>query len=389
MNAQNIPGNRTVLSRRTFLECASSGAAGFALCGTQALESTESHLHEPLPGSVILINNYGGPSHLDLFDMKPDARREIRGPFRPIPTRSGEFEISELLPLHADIADRFSLVRTCHHDSDALHETGTTLAQCGCLPGTPGVPHPGSVASFLYGATAEAPCNFLLSAGSRNKSRPLPSQDAGSLDGHHAPTALSENQLRDLLSGSSPMDRERYGRSSIGDCLLGSRRLIEKGARFVTVNTFDRLRGSLSWDVHGRRGFSTLDDMARRIAPRYDRAYWALITDLEDRGLLEQTLVCCLGEFGRSPLINSAGGRDHWTGCWTVYFAGGGVQGGRAIGRSDRTGAEPAERPTTVAEITATVCRGMGVTPGQLPPDGNGNNAPSFETADRPIPELF
>ncbi len=387
MNSQSTPGRRPVISRRNFLGCASSGAAGFALCGTQAVESSESHPQAPPPGSVILINNYGGPSHLDLFDMKPDARREIRGPFQPIPTKSGEFKISELLPLHADIADRFSLVRTCHHDSDALHETGTALAQCGSLPGSPGVPHPGSVASFLGGATAEAPCNFLLSAGSRN--RPLPSQDAGSLDDHHAPRSLCDNELQNLLAGSSPLDRERYGRSRIGDCLLGTRRLIERGARFVTVNTFDRLRGCLSWDVHGRRGFSTLDDMARRIAPRYDRAYWALITDLEDRGLLEQTLVCCLGEFGRSPLINSAGGRDHWTGCWTVYFAGGGVQGGRAIGRSDGMGAEPAERPTSVAEITATVYRGIGVSPGQLPPGLSRNNVPFFETGKQPISELF
>lgn len=385
MSSQKTPG----ISRRAFLGCASSGAAGLALCGPQTLQSTESPPHQPSRCPVILINNYGGPSHLDLFDMKPDARREIRGPFRPIPTRSGEFEISELLPLHADIADRFSLVRTCHHDSDALHETGSALAQCGSLPGTPGAPHPGSVASFLGGARAETPCNFILSAGSRNRNSPLPSQAAGNLDSHHAPRALCDKELRELLAGSSPLERERYGRSRIGDCLLGTRRLIERGARFVTVNTFDRLQGSLSWDVHGRGGFSTLDDMARRIAPRYDRAYWALITDLEDRGLLEQTLVCCLGEFGRSPLINPAGGRDHWTGCWTVYFAGGGVQGGRAIGRSDKTGAEPAERPTSVAEITATVYQGMGVSSRQLPPGLSVNDVPFFETGKQAIPELF
>ena len=387
MNSQSTPGRRPVISRRNFLGCASSGAAGFALCGTQALESSESHPQAPPPGSVILINNYGGPSHLDLFDMKPDARREIRGPFQPIPTKSGEFKISELLPLHADIADRFSLVRTCHHDSDALHETGTALAQCGSLPGSPGVPHPGSVASFRGGATAEAPCNFLLSAGSRN--RPLPSQDAGSLDGHHAPRSLCDNELRNLLAGSSPLDRERYGRSRIGDCLLGTRRLIERGARFVTVNTFDRLRGCLSWDVHGRRGFSTLDDMARRIAPRYDRAYWALITDLEDRGLLEQTLVCCLGEFGRSPVINPAGGRDHWTGCWSVYFAGGGIEGGRAVGRSDETGSFPADRPTDPAEITATIYHCLGISEQAVARLPGAEQVPNLPPAAVQIKELF
>ncbi len=390
MNSQDTPGRHPGISRRTFLGGTSAGAAGLALAGTRVLESAESRPQKPRPGSVILINNYGGPSQLDLFDMKPEAPREIRGPFRPIPTRSGEFEISELLPLHADIADRFSLVRTCHHDSDALHETGTALAQCGDLPGKPGAPHPGALASLLQGARAETtPCNFLLSAGPGERSLPLPSQDAGCLDSHHSPLALSGGRLRKLLPGSGTPERERYGRSSIGDCLLGARRLIEKGARFVTGNTFDSLRGSLSWDVHARRGFSTLDDMARRIAPRYDRAYWALITDLEDRGLLEQTLVCCLGEFGRSPVINSAGGRDHWTGCWTVYFAGGGVEGGRAIGRSDERGAEPAERPTSSAEITATIYRGMGLSSRRLPPGLHGINIASFETSHQAIPELF
>lgn len=378
-------GGLHAVSRRSFLERASAGAAGIALAAAPSRVKAQYRGN----GSVILINNYGGPSHLDLFDMKPQAPREIRGPFRPVRTRSDEFEISELLPLHASIAERFSLVRTCHHDGDALHETGTGLIQAGRLPGASDTPHPGCAASFLYGGTAADPCNFLLSAGSGNKAAPLPSQDAAGLGEIHSPALLSARQLRDEISGAGPAARALYGHSSIGECLLGARRLIEKGARFVTVNTFDRLRGNLSWDVHGRRGFSTLEDMAHRIAPRYDRAYWALITDLEDRGLLSDTLVCCLGEFGRSPVINPAGGRDHWTGCWTVYFAGGGVQGGRAIGRSDKTGSRPIDRPTSAAEITATVYHCLGISRSAPISLANRSSVPLVEPGARPVTELF
>lgn len=390
MSAHNDANRRQALSRRSFLQRASAGAAGVALAAAPSMESGEYASKNRGGRSVILVNNYGGPSHIDLFDMKPDAPREIRGPFRPIRTRSDEFEISELLPLHARIADRFSLVRTCHHEGDALHETGTGLIQCGRLPGSQAnVPHPGCAVSFLCGATAEAPRNFLLSAGAGKETIPLPSQNAAGLEEVHAPMALSTQRLRHEISGVSTATRERYGTSSIGDCLLGARRLIEKGARFVTVNTFDRLRGNPSWDVHGRRGFSTLGDMGRRIAPRYDRAYWALITDLEDRGLLEDTLVCCLGEFGRSPVINSAGGRDHWTGCWSVYFAGGGIGGGRVVGRSDRTGSRPIDRPTAAAEITATLYHCLGIPPAASVRLADRESVPLMETGARPISELF
>ena len=141
--------------------------------------------------------------------------------------------------------------------------------------------------------------------------------------------------------------------------------------------------------MHGRRGFSTLDDLQARIAPRYDRAYWGLITSLEERGMLRQTLVCCLGEFGRSPVINPAGGRDHWTGCWSVYFAGGGIEGGRAVGRSDKTGSCPADRPTDPAEIAATIYHCLGIsekTAARLP---GTESSPILSPTAGPIEELF
>ena len=386
MTGNEIAAGHVGISRRSFLELASAQAAGLALGSTAAGKCTAAEGERPTARAVILINNYGGPSHLDLFDMKPDAPREIRGPFRPVRTRSDEFEISELLPLHARIADRFSLVRTCHHDADALHETGSIIIQTGRIPQPAGPdPHPGAVVSCLLGKKGGWPCNYLVSTDRAEASGPLPAQTAAQLGEAHQPVRVSSRQYRRELQG----EREYFGSSRIGDSLLTARRLIETGARFVTVNTFDRTRGSLGWDMHGRRGFSTLDDLQTRIAPCYDRAYWGLITSLQERGLLRQTLVCCLGEFGRSPVINPAGGRDHWTGCWSVYFAGGGVEGGRAVGRSDKTGSYPADRPTDPAEITATIYHCLGITEkttAQLP---DAESTPVLPPAAEPVKELF
>ena len=141
--------------------------------------------------------------------------------------------------------------------------------------------------------------------------------------------------------------------------------------------------------MHGRRGFSSFAELRESIAPRYDRAYWALITSLEERGMLDETLVCCLGEFGRSPRINPCGGRDHWTGCWTVYFAGGGIQGGRAVGRSDELGSHPLDRPTSPREIAATIYHCLGI-PGEITQRILGDDSvPMKETGAQAIMELF
>jgi uncharacterized protein (DUF1501 family) len=139
--------------------------------------------------------------------------------------------------------------------------------------------------------------------------------------------------------------RERYGMTRFGQCCLLARRLIEAGVRFVTVNTFLTVFDEITWDIHGSKPFTSIEGMRDIVAPMYDQAYSALIEDLNQRGMLDNTLVCNLAEFGRTPRVNPAGGRDHWPQCWTSYFAGGGVQGGRVVGRSDAIGGYPAERP--------------------------------------------
>ncbi|HEX6984253.1 MAG TPA: DUF1501 domain-containing protein, partial [Planctomycetaceae bacterium] len=155
--------------------------------------------------------------------------------------------------------------------------------------------------------------------------------------------------------------RERYGMNRFGQCLLLARRLVEAGVRFVTVNTFLTVFNEVTWDIHGTNPFTSIEGMRDVVAPMYDQAYSALIADLHGRGLLGDTLVCNLAEFGRTPRVNPAGGRDHWPNCWTVYFAGGGVQGGRVVGKSDAIGAYPVERPVAPNEVVATIFHSLGL----------------------------
>jgi uncharacterized protein (DUF1501 family) len=170
--------------------------------------------------------------------------------------------------------------------------------------------------------------------------------------------------------------RERYGCNPLGERFLAARQAVERGERMIFLDT--AVSGEAGWDVHGARPFSTMADMRDVLAPRYDRAFSALVEDLDSRGMLETTLVAAVTEFGRTPWRNADGGRDHWAGCWSACFAGGGVEGGRAIGRSDEIGAYPVERPVQPGDILATIERAMDFAPGTLV-------APGFA----PIAELF
>ena len=127
----------------------------------------------------------------------------------------------------------------------------------------------------------------------------------------------------------------------LGQCCLLARRLIEGGVRFVTINAFLTVFDEITWDIHGSKPFTSIEGMCDIVCPMYDQAYTALLEDLAQRGMLDTTLVCNLAEFGRTPRVNPAGGRDHWPLCYTVAFAGGGVQGGRVVGASDPIGAVP------------------------------------------------
>lgn len=183
--------------------------------------------------------------------------------------------------------------------------------------------------------------------------------------------------------------RERYGLNRFGQCCLLSRRLIEAGVRFVTVNTFLTVFDEITWDIHGSKPFTSIEGMKNIVAPMYDQAYGALLEDLSDRGMLDDTLVCNLAEFGRTPRVNPAGGRDHWPQCWTMYFAGGGVQGGRVVGASDPMGGYPAERPTDPSEIVATIYRSLGLPLDTILPGPAGRPFPLVDFGKHEIKELF
>jgi uncharacterized protein (DUF1501 family) len=192
----------------------------------------------------------------------------------------------------------------------------------------------------------------------------------------------------DLASENTDV-REHYGRNTFGQSCLLARRLVEHGVRLATVNMFDTVFNNVTWDCHADGGAlaTTLDDYRDTLCPMFDRAYSALLEDLAERGLLETTLVVAMGEFGRTPLLNPRGGRDHWPGVWSILFAGGGVRGGQVIGSSDAIAAEPRDRPVTPAEVAATIYHALGIDACPTHPEPDGRPEPLVMAA--PIRELL
>jgi hypothetical protein len=183
--------------------------------------------------------------------------------------------------------------------------------------------------------------------------------------------------------------RDRYGRTRFGQGCLLARRLIERGVRFVTVNMFETVFDEITWDIHGSAPFSPIESYETQTGPNFDNAYTALLEDLRQRGLLESTMVLAFGEFGRTPKVNPAGGRDHHPSCWTVLFAGGPFPGGRVVGASDEIGHAPKDRPVTTGEIAATVYRGLGIGLETEMPGPQGRPIPIVDYGVEAIQELF
>ncbi len=446
------PGRR---SRREFLQLGVLGAVGLSL--PQLLRAESSGLVKPgrEKRSCIMIFNLGGPSHIDLWDMKPDAPSEIRGPFKPIRTATDAFEVSELLPRHAKIADKFSLVRSCHHDGAAVHDAGWQMLQTGRrFTGGIHTPHAGAVASHVLGRRTDLPPFVVLPQLMGRGGGNLPNGQAGGFLGKaHDPFALMADpskadfrvpdllppdqigaarldrrrRMREVVEGAvkafeesedarlldenfaaafrmmtseqaraafdlakePPAVRERYGMNRFGQCCLLARRLVENGVRFVTINTFLTVFDEITWDIHGSKPFTSIEGMKDIVCPMYDQAYSALIEDLDQRGLLGDTLVAGLSEFGRTPKVNPAGGRDHWPQCFTCSFAGGGVKGGRVVGASDPVGGFPAERPVGPGDLVATIFESLGLNHAATLPGPGGRPFPLTDLGTEPIHELF
>jgi hypothetical protein len=431
------------LTRRDFLRAGALAAGGLGLSLADL-----ARLRSGVPGDTncILLFLVGGPSHLDTWDLKPAAPDTVRGPFRPIRTNVPGVEIGEYFPQMAQRADRYALVRSVCHGAAPIHETGHQLMQTGYLSRAGReYPHFGASLSYLRGPARPGLPPFVVLPG------PIGStgvsvghgQTGGFLGAGHGPffldggaeapfgldparlcrrgalvDAVDQAERRFEAAGDGPgtdpardeafgrvfapaakkafaIDAEpeavraRYGGNTFGQSCLLARRLVEHGVRLVTVNMFDTVFDRVTWDCHADGGSlaSDLDDYKETLCPMFDRAYSALLDDLAQRGLLASTLVVAMGEFGRTPLLNPRGGRDHWPGCWTVLFAGAGVRGGQVVGASDRTGAEPRDRPVSPAQLAATVYRGLGIGPSVCLPGPDGEAVPLAEA--EPVGELF
>jgi hypothetical protein len=161
--------------------------------------------------------------------------------------------------------------------------------------------------------------------------------------------------------------RDTYGWNTFGQSCLLARRLVQAGVRLVTVNMFDTVFNQVTWDCHGAAPFSTLQDYSRSLLPTLDRAVSALLDDLAAHGILDTTLVVATGEFGRTPRLNAAGGRDHWPGVWSALLAGGGIRGGQVIGASDAHASAPVDRPVTPQELLATMYHSLRIPVESIP----------------------
>src|SRR6185503_19834035 len=452
------PGSITTcdgITRRDFLQVGTLGALGFSMSKLMAAQAAGAIPKGTDDKACILIFNLGAPSQIDTFDMKPDAPREIRGPFQPIRTNNPDLQISEIFPRIAKVADKFSLVRSVYHTAAAVHDTGHQMMQTGRLfTGGVNTPHAGCALHYLQGKGSELPTHVILPEPMGPTGGNMPhGQDAGFLGKNFDPFVLNADpskpnfKVPDLLppkdlgeirierrrelhqvvdsavknfeasESAKLMDgnfaqayklmtsvkareafalekepekvRERYGMTRFGQCCLLARRLVEAGVRFVTINTFITVFDEITWDIHGSKPFTSIAGMKEIVAPMYDQGYSALLEDLFQRGMLDNTLVCNLAEFGRTPKINPAGGRDHWPQCWMMYFAGGGVKGGRVVGKSDEIGGYAAERPVKPPEIVATIYHSLGLDLETHLPGPQSRPFPLVDFGTQPIMELF
>ena len=391
--------------RRDFLRVGTAGLLGLGLADLLRLESSAGATRQKAT-SVLMIWLAGGPSTIDLWDLKPAAPDHIRGEFKPIAASARGVQICELMPKTAKVMHHCSLVRSLQHNIPE-HGVGTQYMATGNRP-SPALEHPGlgslaarllppseGVPSYVafertvgagYLGTPYAafevevaarqdrlrvpgmslPANFSLDElADRDRLRNTFDTAFKALDQTEVPAALDKfhQQALDILRAGTTrrafdLDKEpqavrdAYGRRPFGEGALTARRLIEAGARFVTI-------GLGGWDTHVNN-FQTLRG---DLLPQLDAVLAALIGDMADKGLLESTLVYCAGEFNRTPRINGSAGRDHWARSMAVFLAGSGVRKGFVHGSTDAQGMAPAEAPCTPDDVAATIFQALGIAP--------------------------
>ncbi|MDG2382180.1 MAG: DUF1501 domain-containing protein [Pirellulaceae bacterium] len=389
----------------------------------QRLKAEETNFQKtrnaPRAKSCILIWLDGGPSHLETFDPKPDAPIEVRGPLQSIATSVPGVHFTECLPKTAALAHKLAIIRSMTSPLGE-HNFGTHYLMTGYKP-TPVLEYPmlGAVLAEVREQIGVLPANIavpdfrvggskLSGAGYLSAARQPFSlggdpakpgfqvrdldfargmnlarldrrrQFVNALNGFHekieskadhredsdlerAYQLLTSNDAKKAfkLSDETVATRDRYGRKTIGQSCLLARRLVERGVPFVTVN-------NPGWDTHDKLYTRLKEGYAGAkigvgLIPSLDLALSGLIEDLHDRGMLDETLVMVMGEFGRTPKLNTAGGRDHWPRVFSAVVAGGGIQGGQVVGSSDAVGESPQDRPITPSDLAATAYTLLGV----------------------------
>lgn len=435
-------------SRRQCLRAGFLGIGGITLAELLRLEAAGAAA--PGDAAVILLFVHGGPSHLETYDMKPQAPAEIRGPFRPIPTNVPGIEVCEHLPKHARIADRFTLLRSCSHD-EADHFAGHRRFLSGFGKLKPGFgyesyyPQVGAVVNRLVPAVQRGLPSAIAVGGVVVNG---PDYSAGISEGYWSPIyrvpivngglpnaslTIAPQRLSDRLGLRQSFDRlrrdldtrrtmeaadafdqqavdmllagkaqeafdlrredprvvERYG-EGYGREVLIARRLIEAGVRFVSVRAPGGGPGSNAhdWDDHAVN-WDLFTAMTARL-PRYDHVVTTLIEDLYERGLDRRVLLIVTGEFGRTPRLEFKDdriGRDHWPGAMSILLSGGGIRTGQVIGATDQIGSRPKEKPFDPHDLLATIYRHVGIDPRLQIVDPAGR--PVSLTHGRPIHELY
>jgi len=397
------------ISRRNILRVGGLLAGGLPLARLMAAGEPDA---KPSRKAVIQIWLAGGPSHIDMYDLKPNAPVEYRGEFRPISTNVAGIQISEHLPKQAELMDKLAIIRSAHH-TNAGHGMGSQWMLTGWQP-TIEVndnifPACGAVVSRLKGANDRdlpayvnlprmlsfgkaaylgasynpfAPDDDPNRDGFRVRNLKLPGRvdlerlsnrrsllvqvdqirrdldtegelselDKFYRDGLDMVTNDKASQAFDIAAEAADL-RERYGRNDLGQSCLLARRLVEAGVSYVSI------QAGGGWDTHGDN-FKQLKD---NLLPKYDQAVAALVRDLSDRGMMDGVLVMSFGEFGRTPRINGGAGRDHWPGAMSVLMSGGGLKMGQAIGETDSKAEAPASNPYTPGDVLSTMYHTLGI----------------------------
>jgi len=452
------------LTRRSLIQAGSLGLLGLSL--PKILQAT-SQYGGPRPPvrahRVIFLFQWGGPSHLETFDMKPDAEEAVRGPHHPMRSACPDILVNDRLPKTAAVMDKVTLVRSVHHkmtnhnsagyyaltgkappsDDQRLRESIELFPGYGSIasrlldhqdPAMPtyvsyphiisdGTPTPGQFASFLgkqhdplYVPSDPNDPGFNLPQFSLPEGLSIDrlrhrrglqqlvdrqarlmefSAEARGLDEYYAKALamLNSPRIRNAfnLADEPESMRDAYGRTTYGQGCLLARRLAESGVRFTTCYFSDSIGGQKTdgggWDTHGFNNTRMFPIIEQYHLPITEHTLPTLLLDLEQRGMLDETLVVWMGEFGRTPKINGSASRDHWPHCYTVLLAGGGVKRGFVYGASDKTGSHPADAPVTPDDIAATIYHLMGIDPRSEVVDAQGR--PIMISSGSPILELI